>query len=418
MVTRVAAVLTPRRIAVWAGGLLVLSWFVYVHTMMVPGLTDRAGRFKGSDYIFFYVIGSLALDGRMDALYDADAHLAEGRRRIQPDLELYVGHPNYGPQVALAFMPLARLPFGWSLAVFLALTAICYALSVWIVWRECPALGTHGRLIALLAGASPAFLALVRYAQLSAVALLLLSLALLALRRNRLFSAGLAIGCLAYKPQLGLVLGVVLLAAREWRMVAGAATTAVGQLGVAWLAAGSGTMAAYFTALWALVLNPTLVQIYPSEVHSARGFFQLLIPSPRAVTLCFLAALVAVLVLAVRSWTSSAPLAVRWGHMVLLTVLGSPHLLTYDLVLLTVPLLVFSDWVVRNPDHRLGPEVSLMLVLVYLAPFSSNLARPTHVQISVVVMAILAWRMYSVFRIANPATNRSRNGRSFCDPPP
>ena len=396
--TRFAALLTPRRIALWGSGLLVLSWSIYVHTMMVPGLIDRAGRFKGTDYIFFYVMGSLAAEGRMEALYDADAHIAEGRRRIQPDLRLYAGHPNYGPQVALAFIPLARLPFGWSLAVFLALTAICYALSIWILWRECPALRAHGRLVALLAAASPLFLTLVRYAQVSAISLLLLSLGLLALRRGRPFAAGLAIGCLAYKPQLGLVLGVVLLGAREWRIVAGAATTAAGQLGVAWLAAGSGTMAAYFTALWTLVLDPRLVQIYPSEIHSVRGFFQLLIPSPRVVSLCFLVVLVALLVLAVRSWTRPAPLAVRWGQMVLLTVLGSPHLITYDLVLLTVPLLVFSDWVLRHPDHRLGPDISLLLVLLYFTPFSSHLARLTHVQISVVVMAVLAWRVYSVCR--------------------
>ena len=396
VVTRVAALLTPRRIAVWGIGLLVVTWFIYVHTMMVPGLTDRAGRFKGTDYIQFYVFGSLAHDGRMDALYDPDVHLAEGRRRIQPDLSLYAGHPNYGPQIALAFVPLARLPFGWSLAVFLLLTAIAYALSVWIVWRECPALSAHGRLVALLAAASPSFLTVVRYAQLSALSLLLWSLALLAIRRNRRFTAGLVIGCLVYKPQLGIVIGVVLLAAREWRVVAGAAVTGLGQLGVAWAAAGSATMAAYFGSLWTLMLNPGLLVIEPSEVHSVRGFLHLLVPSPLVVTLGFLAALVAILVLAVRSWSTPAPAAVRWGQVILLTILASPHLMTYDLVLLTLPLLVFTDWILRNPDHPLRPEIALWLVLAYLTPFSSFLARAARVQVSVVVMAILAWRMYLV----------------------
>ena len=375
MVRRAAALLTPRRIAVWGTGLFVLTWLINVHTMMVPGLTDRAGRFKGTDYIFFYVFGSLALDGRLDALYDPDVHLAEGRRRIQPDLALYAGHPNYGPQIALAFAPLARLPYGWSLAGFLALTAIAYALSVWMVWRECPALAAHGRVVALLAAASPPFLTLVRYAQVSALSLLLWSLAFVAMRRNRRFAAGLAIGCLAYKPQLGIVIGVVLLAAREWRIVAGAALTGLGQLGIAWAVAGSAAMAAYLASLWTLILNPGLVQIYPSEVHSVRGFLQLLMPSSPVVSAGFLAAFVVLLVLAVRSWSSPAPLAFRWGQVMLLTVLASPHLITYDLVLLTVPLLVFADWSLRNPDHRLRPGISLLLVFVYLAPFSSILAR-------------------------------------------
>jgi alpha-1,2-mannosyltransferase len=396
VVKRAAALLTPRRMAVWGTGLFVLTWLIYVHTMMVPGLTDRAGRFKGTDYIFFYVFGSLAGDGRMEVLYDPDVHLAEGRRRIQTDLALYAGHPNYGPQIALAFAPLARLPYGWSLAVFLALTATAYALSVWMLWRECPALARHGRLVALLAAASPAFVTLFRYAQLSALSLLLWSLAFVAMRSNRRFSAGLAIGCLAYKPQLGIVIGIVLLAAREWRVVAGAATTVLGQLALAWLVAGSAAMAAYFRSLWTLMLNPGLVQIHPSEVHSVRGFLQLLIPSSAAVTTCFVAALVVLLVLAVRSWSSPAPPALRWGQVVLLTVLASPHLMTYDLVLLTVPLLVFADWVLRDPDHPRRPEISLLLVFVYLAPFSSILARYARVQISVVLMAMLAWRVYVV----------------------
>src|SRR6187401_1669368 len=62
-----------RRVWVWGTSLMVLSWFVYAHTMMVPGYVDRAGRFKGSDYIYFYVMGSLISGGRVDALYEPAA---------------------------------------------------------------------------------------------------------------------------------------------------------------------------------------------------------------------------------------------------------------------------------------------------------------------------------------------------------
>ena len=82
----------------------------------------------------------------------------------------------------------------------------------------------------------------------------------------------------------------------------------------------------------------------------------------------------------------------------LLTVLASPHLLAYDLVVLTLPLLLFADWAVRHPDHPLRPAVNLLLVLVYFAPFSGILAVLTGVQLSVVAMTILAWRIYLVCR--------------------
>ncbi len=396
LVTRLAALLTRRRLTLWGAGLLVLGWLLHLYTMLVPGLVDRAGRFKGSDYVYFYVSGSLVLDGRAAALYDPDAHLAEGRRRIDPDLTLYAAHPNYGPQIALLFAPLARLPFGPSLALFLTLSAGLYALGVWLIWRACPALRSAGGLVALLACASPLVLTVVRYGQLSALTLFCFAAAYAAASRARPFAAGLAIGCLVYKPQLGLVVGVVMLAAREWRIVAGAVTAAAAQLAVAWWVAGSSTMSGYIRELWALAMSPGLVQLYPSEVHSARGFLQLLLPSPAGVTIGALAALVAALILAVRTWTGPAPNGVRWAQVVVLTILASPHVLTYDLLLLTLPLLVLSDWAVANPDHPRRASVAVLLVPLALSPFSSNLARLTHVQLSVLVMAWVAWRLHVV----------------------
>jgi hypothetical protein len=391
VVTASPSLWTSRRLAIWGAGLLFLSWFIYAHTMMVPGLVDRAGRFKGTDHIYFYVMGSLMLDGRPEDLYRPEAHLAEGRRRITPDLALYAPYSNYGPQIAWAFAPLARLPYGWSLALFLALTAILYAVSVWLVWRDLPGLAPHGRLVALLAGASPSFLTLFRYAQLSALSLLLLSLALFALRRDRRVPAGLALGTMVFKPQLGVVTGVVLLVAGEWRIAGAAAIAAAAQLGLAWAVSGTGVMAEYLAVLWSLVRDPSLVQIYPTEVHSIRGFFNLLIPSPRIVSAVSLIALAAILAAGVRVWKGRCGIDLRWGTLVLLTILASPHLLTYDLVLLAVPLLTFGEWAVTHRSDRRHRAISLALLLAYLAPFSSNLSRLWPVQISVLVIAALAW---------------------------
>ncbi|HZA37094.1 MAG TPA: glycosyltransferase family 87 protein, partial [Vicinamibacterales bacterium] len=264
----------------WGTSLMVLSWFVYGHTMMVPGYVDRAGRFKGTDYIYFYVMGSLISEGRAAALYEADAHLAEGRRRIDPQLNLYAPYSNYGPQVAAAFAPLSRLTFGKSLTVFLILTALAYAASVWLVWTLTPALRPYGALVAILAAGSPAFFTLIRYAQLSGLSLLLLSLALVALVHDRRLLAGVVIGLLVFKPQLGVVIALVMILAGEWRIVAGAALAASAELAGAWLVGGSEVMGQYVGVLLTLARDPSLVQIYPGEVHSLRGFFHLLTGSP------------------------------------------------------------------------------------------------------------------------------------------
>jgi alpha-1,2-mannosyltransferase len=365
--------------------------------MATPGLVDRAGRFKGSDYVQFYVMGSLARGGRIDALYDAQAHLAEARDRIDPALGLYASHPNYGPQVAMAFRPLAALPYGWSLAVFLTLASFCYAFSVWIVWRECEALREHGAMVALLAAASPLFLTVVRYGQASAFALTAFSLAYAGFRRGRMFLAGLAIGCLAYKPQLGVIIGLVVLASRQWRVAGGALVSTAAQLVVGWLAAGSSVLGQYFGELRTLILNPSLVELYPSEVHSFRGFLQLLVPGSTAATVCALAGLVVAAILAIRSWDAKAPLAIRMSLAIVLTILASPHLISYDLLLLTLPLLLLADWTAEQPEHRLAPTLRVLTALLYFAPFSGMIvARLTGVQISVVVMTLLSWRLYQI----------------------
>jgi hypothetical protein len=368
---------------------MVLSWFVYVHTMMVPGYLDRAGRFKGTDYIYFYVMGSLIAEGRADALYDPDAHLAQGRRRIDPQLNLYAPYSNYGPQVAAAFAPLSRLTFGKSLAIFLILTGLAYAASLWLVWTVSPALHPYGALVAILAAGAPAFFTLIRYAQLSGLSLLLLSIALVALVRDRRFMAGVAIGLMVFKPQLGVVIALVMILSGEWRIVAGAAAAASAELAGAWLVGGSSVMKQYVDVLLTLARDPSLVQIYPGEVHSLRGFAHLLLGSSGVLSLVTIAALLAAVWIGVRAWRSGMPLTMKWGLLVVLTVLASPHLLTYDLILLTIPLLVFADWAVGHQEHAQQPWTARLLLLLYLAPFSSNLVRLVSIQLSVVVMVVL-----------------------------
>jgi hypothetical protein len=336
-------------------------------------------------------MGSLMLDGRMEDLYNPEAHLAEGRRRIDPNLRLYQPYSNYGPQIALAFVPLARLPYASSLTVFLLFTAICYSLSVWIIWRDLPGLAPYGTLVALLAAASPLFLALVRYAQLSAISLLLLSLALAALRRNRRFLAGIVLGTMIFKPQLGLVLGIAVVIAAEWRMVAGAAAAGLTQMILAWTVSSTGVMRDYVDVLWRLLRDPSLVQIYPTEVHSLRGLLLLVLPHSALVNLISLVSTVALLAIAVRVWKSGSDMGVRWGTLVLLTILASPHLLTYDLLLLSIPVLTFADWAVTHRDDRRHAAVRVCLLFVYLAPFSANLARLWPVQTSVIAIGALTY---------------------------
>ena len=77
---------------------------------------------------------------------------------------------------------------------------------------------------------------------------------------------------MVFKPQLGVVIALVMILAGEWRIVSGAALAASAELAGAWLVSGSKVMGQYVGVLVTLARDPSLVQIYPGEVHSLRGF--------------------------------------------------------------------------------------------------------------------------------------------------
>src|SRR5215813_2257565 len=89
-------------------------WSVYAVDMSTVGLRDRAGLVKGTDFLHFYTLGTLALDGRGDLLYDMKAQTAIIGQRV-PAAAGTVFVPLYGPQVSLLFAPLAALPYAWAL---------------------------------------------------------------------------------------------------------------------------------------------------------------------------------------------------------------------------------------------------------------------------------------------------------------
>src|SRR4029077_3589784 len=109
-------------------------------------------------------------------------------------------------------------------------SAAVYATCCYSVWRACPNLRDHGGLVALLAVAYPAFVHLIAWGQTSAPALSCFTLMFFLLRDRREFLAGLVLGCLIFKPQLGLAAAIVFASIGAWKTVLGAALSAAGQL--------------------------------------------------------------------------------------------------------------------------------------------------------------------------------------------
>ncbi len=395
--SRFAGWLTLRRVRRHALLLGVCIWMVYAVTLATPGLRDRTGKLKGTDFLHFYTLGSLVNEGRSDALYDARAQAAQSERLV-PESKGFYFLPIYGPQVALLFAPLARLSYGWAALAWISASILLYAFCCRAVWKACASLEPHGGLIALLALAYPAFFNLVAHGQTSALAMACFTAAGLALLKEKPFYAGLAIGMLIYKPQLGVAAAFVFVFALEWKVVAGAVLAAAAQIAVAWAYFGSAVMENYWQALrqlgdTAAILEPKLFQM-----HSLRSFWSLLLPWEPAARILFVVTAALVLVWALAAWRSRAPLPLRYAAFLLATVLVTPHLTVYDLVILVPALLFLGDWALAHAGHPSSPPVRALLYLCYALPLLGVVTQATHVQLSVIAMAALACTMRPLLR--------------------
>ena len=391
--------LNTRRLRAQGLVLAICLWGTIAWIMTAPGLLGRNVLLKGTDFLHFYTLGSLALEHRGADLYDMAAQSELAARRVPDAGHLYYV-ALYGPQVSLLFAPLAALPYGAALGVWLIVNAVLYGGCCYAIWKTCSNLQREPSLVLLLAFAYPAFFHLVVWGQSSALALMCFTGAYLALRSERKFLAGLAIGCLMLKPQLGLAAAFVFIAAREWRVVAGAVVGAVANLSVGWAYYGTPVMRTYFAQLWH---SPqVMAQLEPRvyQMHSLRALWAMLLPWPQVAFWMYAASSVAVLYVTFLCWKSRASLGVRFSALLVATVLVSPHLTVYDLVILAPAFLLLADW--AEGKGFTVPWIGPLLYAAYLLPLGGPLAQWTHLQLSVIAMAGLLWVIY---RSASAETN-------------
>jgi hypothetical protein len=205
------------------------------------------------------------------------------------------------------------------------------------------------------------------------------------LERRREFLAGLALGLIAIKPQLGLVIAVVVLASRNLLLLAGIVLSVAVQLLLSMAVFGPGIIGDYVDVLQRMPQLTSLLEPKPYQLHSIRAVTNLL-PPWLGLTLWFAASAV-ITGYTVRLWRGSQPLAIRFGALVLATVLVCPHLTIYDATLLVLPLLLFACPALGGSvASRLGSSYYL-LFLTLLVPTAALVG----IQLSVFVMIWIFW---------------------------
>ncbi len=331
---RDAAWLGARR-AVAYSKIIVLAFAIIAGAWIYAGdgLVDPHGKPIGSDFVSFWAASSLTLAGAPASVYDLERHKAAEAEAIgHADIPYYAFF--YPPVFLLIAAPLALIPYGWSLAIWLAATGAAYAATArrllgvreWL-W---PTLGFPAALVNVMHGQN-AFLT----TALCGGGMLLLD--------RRPVLAGALLGVMAYKPQLGCLVPLALLVSGRWTALAAAAATAI-------LPRGGVSRAVRQRDLCGVLCDDRPRAPYAGgragrleqDAEPLRRYAPprlLRSASPMRRRPCWpLAAAGAVVV----AWRGRAGTAAKGAVLAAAALLFSPFLLDYDLVLLAIPLAFLS----------------------------------------------------------------------------
>jgi hypothetical protein len=188
---------------------------------------------------------------------------------------------------------------------------------------------------------------------------------------RRPFLAGLCFGALIFKPHLGLLIPIALLAARQWGAIAGAAVSALGLIAASVLVLGVDAWRGFIavsplaraTLEQDLVGPAKMVSVF-AAVRLWHGDVALAYAAQGAVALA--AALGVVLVFRRRADPVAATAA-----LIAATLLASPFLLDYDLMLGAVPMAwLFS----QGLKAGFRPWEKASLSLAFILPLIARLA--------------------------------------------
>lgn len=389
--------ITSRRLR--AHGIIVALclWTFYGWNLATPGLRDRNGNLKGTDFLHFYTLGATAHARRGADLYNLNAQTVIAAQRV-PQAARIRYLPLYPPQVSMFFWPLSEISYGWALLLWWVCSVTVYGLCCYSLWRACPNLRQHMGTVAILALAFPAFFHLIAWGQTSAVALACFTLTFFLLRAHREFLTGLVLGCLIFKPQLGVAAAVVFISIGAWKAVLGAALSAAAQLSAGVLYYGIEPLHRWMHILLRVRAMLPLFEPRLYETHSLRTFWSMLVPWHWFALGLYLLSAALVLGFTIDCWKrgQTVPFSLRYSALLFASVLVSPHLTVYDLVILAPAFILLADWLVVQSATSETWHLGTILYFAYMLPLVAPLVRWIHLQLSVIAMAAAVYVIWQV----------------------
>ncbi len=296
------------------------------------GLIDRNGKPIGTDFSNVYAAGALTWQGRPAEAYEpALQHAAEKAVFAGREVPFYGWH--YPPFFFAIAVLVATVPYAWGLSIWLVASLVAYLAVIRAILPRPETL--------LTAAAFPAVFVNIGHGQNGFLTAALLGGALHWLNRKP-WLAGVLIGCLAYKPQFGVLIPIALLAGGRWRTIGAAIATVAALVAISFVTLGAGVWHAFVDSMtftqtvvleqggtgWEKIQSVfSAVRMWGAGVHLAYAV-QLALALMLAASLAWL-------------WQSDAAFELKASALASGSLLATPYVLDYDLVVLAVAIAFF-----------------------------------------------------------------------------
>lgn len=353
---------------------------------------DADGRGIPTDFVNVWAAGKLALEGHPAQAWDWDIQKQVELALLRQD---FVGHFawHYPPPFLFVASLLAQFPYavafiGWAAFSMLPYLAVMRA----IVGRNAGlviALGFPAAFINILVGQNGFLTA-------SLIG------GMLYLMPTRPVLAGICLGLLSYKPQYGLLFPLVLIAAAEWTVLVTAGIVAAAIAAVSWVAFGTESWQAFFH--WIPMFSQAFLTEGRAPWFKLQSIFSLVryVGGTEQLAWIFQWVLTAsVAVVLVVMWRSKVPYALKAAMLAAATLLTTPYLFMYDLVVLGIAV-AFLLRAGLDEGFARYEVAALVCVLALLASFLF-LGQPVGFLATLIVVGLVFGRCHAWQRAASTA---------------
>jgi Glycosyltransferase family 87 len=295
-------------------------WALFAIFVVAMAIISNLQNGNQSDFISFWAAAKLALTGNFAGIYDIEQHRAVQIAVIDLDGKMPFPYP---PPYILAVLPFGLLSYPMAHAAWVITTGSAYVAAA---RKLVPGAGW-------LAVAFPPVIICGIIGQNSFLAAAIMMFALASVGPKP-FKAGLIFGLLIFKPHLGLLIPIALIAGREWRIFAGATVSTVGLILGSVLLFGWASWVGFFALLplYGSIAADGLVSWNKmASVYAALR----LIGTPETLA-WIMHAIIAATATAIlwRTWSTTKDAVLRGITLVSATLLISPYIYVYDQMIL------------------------------------------------------------------------------------